>query len=1047
MAISVQVLSVPYVTPVRFLQVPAHTVDITFDGVADEISWSSAQPLTLFNIDGWDGTDADFSGYLKLCWDMHYLYLFADITDDINHSMPPDSWESWMFDCIEFHLDLDTNNQPSTTYDDNTIQLRFNRGVDSAHIPGRAQVRDFYFYQTEKPGNNGWILEAGIPWTCAMPEGSLPDDFEEYFANIMGFDAAFSDSDNAYGDPSVGARDAMMAWDSDDPDDFFDRTEDLAWCNTSVFGIIDLIGSPAPPPPPPQPPDPGPYIQPVRLLNIPPASETIIIDGVDYETCYSTPQTLNLFNPTDYTGPNDLGGYFRVAWDLDYLYFFASVDDDVDGSWIWDEPSPWLYDNIEFFINLDTLHSQPAYQSYTVQLRFNRGYNIFQCSGRALSDDFMVYFENKSGGNGWILETAIPWTCALPMGSLPEDIVNYIDNAMGFDIIFNDFDGTGEATQWDAQLAWDSDDPDTPDDRTEYLAWNNTYTFGIVRLLDEPVTPEPDPYYMPVRTMTVPATVDAIQIDGNDDEESWGEAQDMNLFDPTGWTGLSDFSGYFKTCWDTSYFYFYADVSDDIDHSWDWYLGEPWMFDCIELFFDLDTNHASSTYDENSIQLRMTRGTDSLESSGRADRKDFLYHWHNKPLGTGWIVEAAVPWTCAMPYGSLPEDFIEYIGNYMGFDVTFSDSDNAYGDPTMGARDAMMAWDSDDPDTPEDRTEDLAWNNTHVFGIINLIGEPVPPPIENRTYVEPINIMDIPLRTSPIVIDAYMNENCWSAPEDLSIFNYTNWIGEYDLDASFRTCWDSTYLYIFASIVDDIDRSWNWNLESPWSYDNLEIYLDLDTFCTDGGYRSNSTISLRFCRGLDEVQNSGRANQEDFLYAWRNFSQGNGWILEAGIPWTSALAFGSDPEDIVQYLPTIGFDIIVTDLDSYSVPERTELSQAAWDRDYNTITDEIIEDNAWYNTRLFGIADLLSTGVSIEPALADDMILVYPNPAGQVIYLDNLSAVCRLEILSVNGQVLWSVNNPGIRISIDISSLQSGIYFIRVFKTDDSVRNIKFAVE
>ena len=260
-------LAIPYVPPIRTLDVPAREVPIVFDGFDNEASWSSAQYVTLFNKEGWDGTDADFSGYLKLCWDMHYLYLFANITDDINHSLPPDVWDSWMFDCIEFHLDLDTNNHPSTTYDDNTIQLRFNRGVDSAHIPGRAQVGDFYFFQMEKPGNNGWILEAGIPWTCAMPYGSLPEDFEEYFANIMGFDVAFSDSDNAFGDPMTGARDVMGAWDSDDPDEPSDRTEDLAWQNTSVFGIVDLIGTPATPPPPPPQPGSGPYIQPVRLLH------------------------------------------------------------------------------------------------------------------------------------------------------------------------------------------------------------------------------------------------------------------------------------------------------------------------------------------------------------------------------------------------------------------------------------------------------------------------------------------------------------------------------------------------------------------------------------------------------------------------------------------------------------------------------------------------------------------------------------------------------------------------------------------------------------
>jgi len=91
-------------------------------------------------------------------------------------------------------------------------------------------------------------------------------------------------------------------------------------------------------------------------------------------------------------------------------------------------------------------------------------------------------------------------------------------------------------------------------------------------------------------------------------------------------------------------------------------------------------------------------------------------------------VEAGIPWTCALPDGSLPEDIEYYVANSMGFDIIFSDSDNETGDPLTGARDAMAAWDSDYPNTVDDRTEDNAWMNTHVFGIISLIGDPLAPP-------------------------------------------------------------------------------------------------------------------------------------------------------------------------------------------------------------------------------------------------------------------------------------------------------------------------------
>jgi hypothetical protein len=73
-----------------------------------------------------------------------------------------------------------------------------------------------------------------------------------------------------------------------------------------------------------------------------------------------------------------------------------------------------------------------------------------------------------------------------------------------------------------------------------------------------------------------------------------------------------------------------------------------------------------------------------------------------------------------MAEGSDPEDFMDYVEAVIGFDFSGADSDNSDGDPAVGNRDVQSAWDSDDPDDPEDRTEDLAWNNTSVFGYVTL---------------------------------------------------------------------------------------------------------------------------------------------------------------------------------------------------------------------------------------------------------------------------------------------------------------------------------------
>lgn len=224
----------------------------------------------------------------------------------------------------------------------------------------------------------------------------------------------------------------------------------------------------------------------------------------------------------------------------------------------------------------------------------------------------------------------------------------------------------------------------------------------------------------PVRTMDIPFVYQSPDIDAQDDESGWSISQSTTIFNPTGHDGDADFSGSFKVMWSYQYLYFFAVISDDIEHNYSWGVGNPWEFDNCEIFIDLDTNTIETAYRNNStVQLRFCRGLDSVETPGRASRLEYEYYWEN--TASGWNFEAAIPWTCAMAEGMLPEDIEDYLCNSIGFDVAFADSDNLDGDPATGNRDVQSAWDMDEPDTDDDRTEDSAWNNTSVFGYINLL--------------------------------------------------------------------------------------------------------------------------------------------------------------------------------------------------------------------------------------------------------------------------------------------------------------------------------------
>ncbi|MBN1950231.1 MAG: T9SS type A sorting domain-containing protein [Bacteroidales bacterium] len=776
-----------------------------------------------------------------------------------------------------------------------------------------------------------------------------------------------------------------------------------------------------------------PYVSPVRYMEILPCNEVMNMDGNDVEGSWGQAIDFTLFNSAGWSGVADFSGYFRLCWDEDYLYFFADITDDYNHSFDISYADEWMFDNIEIYFDLDTINfNSTGYDDRTIQLRFNRGLDYALQSGRADAADFLYHYKEHAAGDGWIVEAGIPWTCVMPAGSLPEDIHDYVDNVMGFDVNFADSDnsdGNYAVGNRDAQASWDLDGGNG----TEDLAWNNTSVFGIVELLTETYPPA-IPYTDPVRTFSVPARTGAIIFDGLADEDSWGSTQDVSLFSTWGYSGSSDFDAEFRLCWDMEYLYFFAEISDDVNHSYQQGLADVWMFDNIELFIDLDTVMGSTEYDENTVQLRFSRGLNQVETTGRAGAPDFLYYWEN--TAGGWVVETGIPWSCVLPEGWLPDDIQYFINNRMGFDVNFADSDNSDGDPAVGNRDAQSAWDADGLDG----TEDMAWNNTHVFGIIDLIGEPsgTNPEPAGLPYRQPLRDMDIPIKFGTFTADANDAEAFWSYPQQLTVFNDTDYFGDADMKTRFRTAWDPEYLYLYAELYDDVEQSWSSGLSNPEYYDNLEVYLDLDTFCRESDYRTNSTAMIRFCRGSNEVQATGRAAASDFLYSLADLPDGAGWRLEAAIPWTCALATGASISDMEDYLPVIGFDVTVNDLDAGTPPGRELITQAAWDLDDAEAGQLPAEDQAMVNTRMFGIAILSPYELSPLEESQISELRIFPNPASGMLKISADRPIFRIQLVSLIGQVVQEIQADSDEITLDIASLPAGTYLVKCQFRDGS---------
>jgi hypothetical protein len=269
----------------------------------------------------------------------------------------------------------------------------------------------------------------------------------------------------------------------------------------------------------------------------------------------------------------------------------------------------------------------------------------------------------------------------------------------------------------------------------------------------------------PVRTMDVPNITETPVIDGLSNESHWSPAQELDIFNPTGWTGPSDLTARFNAAWSYGHFYIFVIVTDDIEHNWNGTDGGAWEFDNIEIFFQLDTNTIETDYSDNTVQLRFSRGESGFSSEhGRAGESEFI--WCSVNTDDGWLLEAAIPWTSALPLGSLPEDIMDYLP-LIGFDLAVADSDNSDGNVLSGNRDVQAAWDMDDPASPNDRTEDNAWNNAGAFGYITLVGDAVEMSRIDVTHLKSACGTDAVEPTETISLQAFPNP----ATETLQLIN------------------------------------------------------------------------------------------------------------------------------------------------------------------------------------------------------------------------------------------------------------------------------------
>lgn len=175
------------------------------DGKMDE-SWDLAKEITT---NQWVTGDSGATAKVRTMWDGKYLYVFADIHDELLNKSNKNQWEQ---DSVEIFIDQ--NNNKTAHYQEDDAQIRINFENE---LSGSGYDKDALKSQTVIT-DTGYIVEVAIPL----------DKVEVKDGDLVGFDFQVNDSNED------GVRTGVVTW--------CDGSGG-SYANTSGFGNLKLTKS------------------------------------------------------------------------------------------------------------------------------------------------------------------------------------------------------------------------------------------------------------------------------------------------------------------------------------------------------------------------------------------------------------------------------------------------------------------------------------------------------------------------------------------------------------------------------------------------------------------------------------------------------------------------------------------------------------------------------------------------------------------------------------------------------------------------------------
>jgi hypothetical protein len=283
-------------------------------------------------------------------------------------------------------------------------------------------------------------------------------------------------------------------------------------------------------------------------------------------------------------------------------------------------------------------------------------------------------------------------------------------------------------------------------------------------------------------------------------------------------------------------------------------------------------------------------------------------------------------------------------------------------------------------------------------------------------------------------IDGSDQDDCWTNATFAPIDKLNSGDGT-GIGGEWAASWDKDYLYLFLKVTDDILWKWSNQDWAGWKGDGFQCYLDVLSRRLDGRTFGNlSGFDFAPDRDSGAAMDAGKGYATSLggfgddgkgLALQGSTITGSDYTIELAYPWIG-LATGAGTDDMpdpaswiaenVKSGLEIAFDLQLNDDDGSG-----RVNMLSWASEPK---EPYGNSGTWGGIKLEG-----STGIAKNTT--DFGAKVYPTITNTILNI-SMQSLKKIEIIDITGKLLVTKTAKSNNERFDVSSLQNGIYLVRM---------------